>query len=51
MRSSAYYEKSCPKCGKPSYDGGRQAVNKVPLRANRNKIKCRCCGTLLWEKK
>jgi endogenous inhibitor of DNA gyrase (YacG/DUF329 family) len=47
-----YYEKSCPKCGKPSYHGSKTALNKVGFDTKHTpKIKCVMCKTPLWSSK
>jgi predicted RNA-binding Zn-ribbon protein involved in translation (DUF1610 family) len=44
-----YFEISCPKCGKPSIDNGRVALNKVqPPKVQR--AKCVNCGEYLIER-
>ena len=45
-----YWEKSCPKCGKPSNDNSRDALNKVNPNESNKKVRCVVCGTLLYQR-
>lgn len=43
-----YFEKSCPRCGKPSHTSSRIALNKVgPNPKKSRKVKCVICKKLL----
>ncbi len=43
-----YFEQSCPRCGKPSTEGGRRALNTVnPDPKLNRKSKCVICKQLL----
>ena len=45
-----YWEKSCPKCGKPSHTHSRIALNKVNPNERKGKEKCAICKSRLSEK-
>jgi hypothetical protein len=44
-----YWEKSCPKCGKPSENRGKLAVNRFGHPKIGKRAKCRVCYGLLSE--
>lgn len=47
-----YFERSCPKCGKPSHTHSRIALNKVgPTKRDSKKARCSLCRELFVESK
>jgi endogenous inhibitor of DNA gyrase (YacG/DUF329 family) len=44
-----YWERSCPRCGKPSHTHSRIALNKVGPPGTSKEAKCAICKRLLAE--
>lgn len=44
-----YWERSCPRCGKPSIEQGRNALNKVGPPGTSKKARCVVCKKPLEE--